>query len=508
MRSIDTAGWASRVPIPYRVGGWEVIRPIATGSWASVYEGRRIGEGPDGGGRGGDLPDRVALKFLPTGTLTTRQLKHLAEMAARELRLYGALSHHRLIGFHETLVVDDPERPELDGAAVIVMELAAASLADALARADGGPVPDAARHIVETCEGLAYLHAQGWIHGDLKPSNVLLAADGSVRLADFGLAAELDGTHAYLPPGGSFDYMAPERWDEPLTERGSRIRTASDVWALGVTAYQLLTGGMPFPGASPRARMAHAAQYAAGRAELLFPESVPPGWREWLTACLAADPARRPGAAELLEWSRRLASEPAPSPPRRRAARPRRMLGASLAVALGVALMWPIVPGDGRPAGYDRRLRTDSDVPARYRAAIVAAARCGDRVPEVTPALLAASLKALSDFDPLLSDPAKDEYGIARWTPRVLEFYLPLEQKGRARQLAFDPYVSIHHMGTYICKLAPRVVDFARDPVERQVLAATIFQSNTRDMLAAGGVPPYAQWYAQKIREYLPKYTP
>jgi len=137
----------------------------------------------------------------------------------------------------------------------------------------------------------------------------------------------------------------------------------------------------------------------------------------------------------------------------------------------------------------------------------VAAARC-DRLPELTPALLAASLKALSGFDPGLSDPGKDEYGIARWTPRVLEFYLPPEQKGRARELAFDPYVSIRHMGSYICKLAPKVVDFAQDPVERQVLAATIFQSNSRDMLATRGVPPYAEWYARKIREYLPQYTP
>ncbi|MEU3169650.1 hypothetical protein [Streptosporangium sp. NPDC006930] len=50
------------------------------------------------------------------------------------------------------------------------------------------------------------------MHGDLKPNNVLMMADGSIRLADFGLTAEIDGTHGYLPPMGSVDHVPPERW--------------------------------------------------------------------------------------------------------------------------------------------------------------------------------------------------------------------------------------------------------------------------------------------------------
>src|SRR5690606_1199791 len=160
----------------------------------------------------------------------------------------------------------------------------------------------------------------------------------------------------------------------------------------------------------------------------------------------------------------------------------------------------------GRQAALHRR--ADSDVPAAYRSASITAAYCRDEVPEVTPALLAASLKALSDFDPSLTDPAKDEYGIARWTPRVLWHYLPERERPRAHELVYDPYVSIHYMGTYICTLAPRVLHLAEDPLDRQILAATIFQSNTRDMISARGVPPYARWYADKVREYLPRYTP
>ncbi|HWS33845.1 MAG TPA: protein kinase [Actinoplanes sp.] len=67
------------------------------------------------------------------------------------------------------------------------MELADRSAGDLLAVTDGG-LPDAPRLITEICAGLAHLHSAGWVHGDLKPGNVLLMPDGSVRLADFGLA--------------------------------------------------------------------------------------------------------------------------------------------------------------------------------------------------------------------------------------------------------------------------------------------------------------------------------
>ncbi|MGH8898134.1 MAG: hypothetical protein ACRDZ4_14235, partial [Egibacteraceae bacterium] len=72
---METDGWAVSVPVGYQVGGWQVSRPIATGSWGSVYEARRvIGAAPEDG-----APDRAALKPLPTGTLTPRQLVVQAE---------------------------------------------------------------------------------------------------------------------------------------------------------------------------------------------------------------------------------------------------------------------------------------------------------------------------------------------------------------------------------------------------------------------------------------------
>ncbi|HEX6471666.1 MAG TPA: serine/threonine-protein kinase [Streptosporangiaceae bacterium] len=497
--------WAVPVPVGYRVAGWEVVRAVATGSWGSVYEGRRIVAGPDA-----DTPDRVALKFLPTGTLTPRQVNYLADMAARELSLHSALSHPRLIRLYEALTVDDERSPTLDGAAVLVMDLARESVAELLDAASRGPVANAPRLIVELCEGLAHMHDNGWIHGDLKPRNILIMADGSLRLADFGLAVEFDGTHGYLPPAGSADYMPPERWDEPLTDRGRAVRTGSDIWALGITAYQMLTGRFPFPGSTARARMAAASEYVSGRRELPLPETLPAAWREWLADCLAPAAAARPTANELLDRARTLASYPAAGP-----ARPRRrnlrllVTTVLLAVMANGATAWVQLPKYERPHDpYRTWLRTDSDIPSRYRKAIVDAAWCTRQVPEVTPALVAASLKALSDFNPNLSDPVKDEYGIARWTPSVLEFYLPPEQKPRALRMTADPYVSIKYMGTYLCRLAPEVVKYATAPLQRQLLAAVIFQSNTKDMARVHGIPDYARWYADKVERYLPLYLP
>lgn len=297
--------WAVRVPPGYRVAGWEVGAGIATGSWGAVYEARLLDAARFPDGRGGDpggsgesgLPERAALKFLPTGTLTPRRLSHLTDMARREVSLHEGVEHPRLIRLFGVVTVDDPGLPELDGATVLVMERAERSLADVLRASEGGgPVPDAPRLIAEICEGMAHLHAQGWVHGDLKPGNILLMADGSVRLADFGLAAELEGTHGYMPPAGSSDYVPPERWAESLTERGTAVRTTADVWAFGVTAHQLLTGRPPFPGATARARAAAAAEYAEGHRPLVLDAALSPGWRALLAGCLA------PGHAGRTAW--------------------------------------------------------------------------------------------------------------------------------------------------------------------------------------------------------------
>lgn len=265
------------VPPGYRVGDWTVQRPLAEGAFGAVHSARRAVPRDD-------LPERVALKFLPTGTSTPRQLRHLRDLVEREVKLLSQVSHPRLIRMYETLTVDDGARPELDGATVLVLEHAERSLADLLDQ-QGPPVEP--EILAQVCEGLLQVHDAGWVHGDLKPANVLLMADGSVRLSDFNLAAELEGTHAYSPAFSTPDYSPPELLWSEFSERGQCIRPTADTWAYGVLVHVALTGTYPMPGGTSGARKEAAARYARGEEELRLSPALPTAWRDIVRRCLA-----------------------------------------------------------------------------------------------------------------------------------------------------------------------------------------------------------------------------
>ncbi|MEU6894084.1 serine/threonine-protein kinase [Streptomyces sp. NPDC046557] len=342
----DTSGsdCTELLPSGYRVGRWEVTELIAAGGWGTVYAGRAIGEDRPVGerpveeGAAGDRPaeerlpeDGVALKFLPTSGLAPRQARSVVDTARREVELGRRAGHPRLIRLLDSVVLGEPDHPFLDGALVLVMERARRSLRDLL-RAGAVSESEGARLITEICEGLAHLHRTGWVHGDLKPDNILLMADGSVRLSDFGLAAELtgtDGTHGYAPPMGTFDYLPPERRKAPLGEHGVQVRPSADIWALGIVIHEVFASGAPpFPGATPMARVAAAQEYAEGRAPLRLDPAVPPFWRALAADCLAPTHAARAAhtahslLARITARSQvRRQPRPAPAAPLRRAVR-------------------------------------------------------------------------------------------------------------------------------------------------------------------------------------------
>lgn len=138
------------------------------------------------------------------------------------------------------------------------------------------------------------------MHGDLKPANALLMKDSSARPADFNMAAELKGTHAYAPPFATPDYTPPELLRPEIDERGTRIRPSADVWAFGVLAHTVLTGAFPFPGSTTEARCDAATRYARGTEELRLSPELPDAWREIVRDCLAPTHAERPTAQKLL----------------------------------------------------------------------------------------------------------------------------------------------------------------------------------------------------------------
>ncbi|OLZ70980.1 protein kinase [Streptomyces sp. IMTB 2501] len=508
-----TEPYAVPVPRGYRVGAWEVREPIATGAFGSVYGGRRSGDGD------GELPPTAALKFLPTGTGTPRQLTHLRELIEREVDLHRRLRRPRLIRMYETLVVDDPARPELDGATVLVLEKAEHSLSallDAEPRPSAGPVL-----LAQICEGLAQLHHAGWVHGDLKPANVLLMKDGSARLTDFNMAAELEGTHAYTPAFSTPDYTPPELLWSEIGERGRRIRPSADVWAFGVLAHLVLTDSFPLPGGTPTARRDAAAAYARGTDELRLSPELPDAWREIVRDCLTRTHADRIGTDALLRRVETAAgtgrSPRLPRLFRRRRRRQAAIAGAAAATAAVAALgygisTWASGGNDGSTdassAGYGAsELRTDQGVPVEYRRLIVNSAHtCAQ--PDVTPPLIAAMLKSESNFDPNLSDPGNQEFGIARWTPGVLRWWMRDDgvPASATPTPPLSPSVSIPAMGRYLCFIDSHLKDGL--PGDKRLLVAAGYRTSYRKVNDTGGVPPKYRDYCARVAHYLKEYTP
>ncbi|MFF4099295.1 serine/threonine-protein kinase [Streptomyces sp. NPDC001903] len=346
------SGGTELLPAGHRVGDWVVTEPIGAGGWATVYAGRRAGaRGP---GPAAELRE-VALKIMPTAGLAPRQARGVAEAARREVEIGVRAGHPRLVRLLDSTVLSAPDHPALDGAIVLVMERAEGSLRDLL---DAGITEaEGARLIAGICEGLAHLHGSGWVHADLKPENVLIGADGRVKLSDFGLAAELTtGTHGHGPPMGTLDYLPPERWRAPLGELGVEIRPSADIWALGIVIHEVFASGAPlFSGATPVARGAAVQEYAAGRAPLRMAHGVPEFWRALAADCLApTHAARAPHTAESL-LERITARQAGPAVPRSRTGRIRRaariaLLALAACGAVGCAI-WSYAGHAGREGG-------------------------------------------------------------------------------------------------------------------------------------------------------------
>ncbi|MCY0951389.1 serine/threonine-protein kinase [Streptomyces sp. H27-S2] len=280
----------------HRVQGWMITNLIGAGGWSTVYAARPANKYPDRTGRPpahpAAAPADVALKIMPTAGYAPRQTRRIVESARREVELGRRAGHARLIRLLDSFVLEAPDRPALDGAIVLVMERAAGSLRELL---DAGVAEaDRARLIAGICEGLAHLHRSGWVHADLKPENVLLDGDRSVKLSDFGLATEMTGTYGYAPPMGTLDYLPPERWRAPLGELGVKVRPSADIWALGIIIHEVFgSGASPFSGATPMARGAAVQEYGEGRAPLRMDQAVPPFWRALAADCLAPTHAAR-----------------------------------------------------------------------------------------------------------------------------------------------------------------------------------------------------------------------
>jgi serine/threonine protein phosphatase PrpC len=164
------------------------------------------------------------------------------ERFSREEEIGARLNHPSIL---KVIKVEGPKsRPYL------VMEfLDGQTLADVLAKRKPLPEPEAVSYASRICDALEYLHTNGIVHRDLKPQNIMVCADGSLRLFDFGIARVEKARRltfvGLTPTMGTPDYISPEQ------VKGKRGDQRSDVYSLGAMLYEMTTGSTPFEGESP-----------------------------------------------------------------------------------------------------------------------------------------------------------------------------------------------------------------------------------------------------------------
>ncbi len=231
----------------------------------------------------------VAVKLLRSGCAGSEQ-DHARFRA--EARHAGSLSHPGIARVYDYREADPPHP------AYLVMELVDGSSLDRLL--DEGPL-DPARTmglIAQAAAALQAAHSAGLVHRDIKPGNLLVGPDGDVKITDFGIAYAA-GSASVTSPGaliGTPAYLAPER------AAGAPATPAADLYALGIVAYQCLTGGLPFDGEPLAVALAHLEQPVPP-----LPPDVPADVAALVAGLTAADPLARPASAgEVAERAERL----------------------------------------------------------------------------------------------------------------------------------------------------------------------------------------------------------
>lgn len=158
-----------------------------------------------------------------------------------------------------------------------------------------GPLtePQARRVFRDMSRALSSLHSKGIIHQDVKLDNMIVMADNTVKLTDFGFAEKIDKNGTTTSRKGTFQYWSPE-----IISRKPHDAKA-DVWALGVCLFTALTGSFPFTG---RREYDYSMRVMMGRIDLHLLDQVTPELRNLITAMLSKDPASRPSSVDLVDF--------------------------------------------------------------------------------------------------------------------------------------------------------------------------------------------------------------
>ena len=364
---------------------YELDRRLGRGGMGVVYRARHIG-----------LERSFAVKLIGSPHFPHVAGGSFGERFQVEAQALGKLKHPSIVD-----VTDYGLDPRGGGLPYLVMEcLDGTTLQELCSRAGAVPVEQALTLLESIARGVDHAHAQGVIHGDLKPGNVFVCADASVeagvKILDFGLARLVASADDPRSAGGEpVSFPGTPAYQAPELAGRSRPACASDIYSMGVLVYEMIVGVLPFRGSAAEMRAAHQAD-APPRPSTLRP-GLPCELDEPLRAALAKDPAGRPRRAiDVVQGIRRAWRE---AERRQWGAReyPRR-LALSAALALALAALAPLA---GRWGPIDEIERRTIDV--RF-------ARQPPRAPDDRIVLLVVDEASLAVDSTPLADRA-DEFG-------------------------------------------------------------------------------------------------
>jgi serine/threonine protein kinase len=269
--SLDDAPSGPDPLIGARIAGFAIEAPLGRGRYGAVYRGTQIA-----------LHRPVAIKIL--AERFARDPERVRAFLV-EARRAGALNHPNLVQVHDVIA---------DGARhLLVMELMTGSVGDLIG--EHGPLDEETvmRILGDVSAALAFAEANRLVHRDVKPDNILCASDGTYKLADLGIAHQ---ERIF----GSPHYVAPEQ------ARGGAIDGRADLYALGATAFHLLSGRPPFEGPTRDVVQAHLSTPPPDLRRLA--PQVSQGMAQLVTRLLRKNPAERPrSASEVATMLERLA---------------------------------------------------------------------------------------------------------------------------------------------------------------------------------------------------------
>ena len=256
-----------------KLGDYEILGVLGAGGMGKVYKVRNT------------ISDRVEAMKILLPNLADQ--KDLADRFLREIKLLASLNHPNIAALRTALT--------LDNQLVMIMEYVdGVTLASRLQQ---GPVPvaDAVYYIDQVLAALVYAHQMNVVHRDIKPGNMMLTQQGVVKLMDFGIArpgneAGMTITGTTL---GSLNYMSPEQ------VKGESVDARSDLYSVGLSLYEILTGRLPFRGDSGYSLMVAQLQQLPEPPIVLRPE-LPQALNDIILMVLAKEPAKRFQSATAL----------------------------------------------------------------------------------------------------------------------------------------------------------------------------------------------------------------